>query len=167
MKLLITGLNWHIGVNDDFWWKSGCFLFEQIWVPLTKICQNHPRDDDGDSPLHSAVRSGRFHVSQYMMENLEEKIQEMTMVKHHSIWLQNMAIWKQYWSQKSKKQSMMDSTSFYCCFWPYGCVQVFLNEKFLSIMLVKCLNIWQLFKALSDFCGILLWRWQHPVVFRH
>ena len=24
-------------------------------------------------PLHSAVLSGKFHVSQYMMENLEEK----------------------------------------------------------------------------------------------
>ena len=140
MKLLITGLNWHIGVNDDFWWKSGCFLFEQIWVPLTKICQNHPRDDDGDSPLHSAVRSGRFHVSQYMMENLEEKIQEMTMVKHHSIWLQNMAIWKQYWRQKSEKQSRMDATSFCCCFWP-SC----LEEKFPKN------DVGQMPQALQDF----------------
>ena len=35
--------------------------------------KKNPTDDDGDSALHSAVRSGKFHVSRYMLENLKEK----------------------------------------------------------------------------------------------
>ena len=36
-----TRLNWDIGAHGDFWWKSGHFWFEQIWVPLPNLCQNY------------------------------------------------------------------------------------------------------------------------------
>ena len=92
--------------------------YEFLYPIYVKIIQEMI---DGDLPLHSAVRSGKLHVSQYMMENLEEKNPRND---NGEAPLHMAAEYGYLKTVLSKKQSRMDSTSFFCCFWPYGCLQV-------------------------------------------
>ena len=72
-------------------------------------------------PLHSAVLSGKFHVSQYMMENLEEKNPRND---NGEAPLHMAAEYGYLKTVLPKKQSRMDSILVCCCFWPYSCLQV-------------------------------------------
>ena len=40
---------------------------------MTTVDNKNPKDNDGQTPLHFAVRYGHFELCQLFMDNLEEK----------------------------------------------------------------------------------------------
>ena len=86
MKPKATFKNWtlHIGPSGR------ANKFEAILMEKSE--EENPRNNVGDSPLHCAAIYGRFDVCKYIMETIEEKVQEMTMVTHRFMWLLDVVI---------------------------------------------------------------------------
>ena len=99
MKLLITTHRAYLRHWGQWW-----FLMK---IRLFLICTNMSSSTQYMSKLSKRWLMVIYHfillcgLANFMWAStwwkiLRKRIQEMTMVKHHSIWLQNMAIWKRY-----------------------------------------------------------------------